>query len=329
MASSYFDEWRAARIHDVVFDPAEQLSANLASAETTIVNHCAAIRGSRENWIMRFNDFCGVSASHNNESVENMFSSTQQVRLIPNLRCTRLTFATRFATILGSSSVDKLDKEALFYLLIGRGVTSTPPLLREYRASSELFHYRDVKDEEACRGRYEWLDAHVIPIEKCSEVFFSQLKVADITAYAERFWDSVVEPMAKNCPHFPHENARRPPEIGDDSLSFSVTADSLAWPSTKADSWDENDDDDDDDDDLHVSGGDDSEQQEPQLKSRRNRAAAAKHTPAMVSSSINWEVYRELVTLGMQRASLEIFARKKRSSLEVVGGAENVAAAMK
>jgi hypothetical protein len=144
------------------------------------------VRGSREDWIARFRLF------------------NQEYHRKDGGQMSKNSFSAGIATsIAPEAHVDELDRDIFYFLLFGKHVSNYKAVVREFASADVLFHTTSDDEIGATQGRREWLDAHMVTIDKSSEVFFSQLKGPDLGSYADRFWDNIIERMAMECAQFP------------------------------------------------------------------------------------------------------------------------------
>lgn len=104
---------------------------------------------------------------------------------------------------MGSSNIDRVDREVLYFLLSGKHIADRKSIARELHGDVALLHFLSDDERATSEARRSWLEEHVTVAEKASELFFSQLKSSDLALYAERFWDKIVDSMSRNCLHFP------------------------------------------------------------------------------------------------------------------------------
>lgn len=167
------------------------------------------VRGSREDWIARFRLF-----NHDNSSKEGGHMTKNKFA------------ASVAASITPEGRVDQFDRDVFYFLLFGKHVSNGKAVVREYASADVLFHSTSEDELMSSAARRAWLDANMPTIDKSSELFFSQLKGPDLSSYAERFWDNIVEKMSVECPNFPflkwEGEAHRKPSIKNGGSDVTI-----------------------------------------------------------------------------------------------------------
>eukprot|EP00981_Chlorochromonas_danica_P005298 scaffold1058_cov155-Ochromonas_danica.AAC.43 len=173
-------------------------SSQQQQARLSMISVSNRIRGSREDWIARFRAFQGREGlpTGNASSVS------------------RYQFALQIAqAVAGKSELDRIDKQALCCLIFNKRVADLRPLAREFLADREVFHFASEDEARSSAQRRDWLwkhlssflstPSHASSSDAATDLFFSQLQLSELTALAERFWEVVVERMARECRQFP------------------------------------------------------------------------------------------------------------------------------
>lgn len=183
------------------------------SKATVVVSATAAsgqeVRGSREDWIARFRMFNNDNSSKDGgHMTKNRFASSVAASITPEGR------------------VDQFDRDVFYFLLFGKHVSNGKAVVREYASADVLFHSTSEDELTASASRRAWLEHNMPTIDKSSELFFSQLKGPDLSSYAERFWDNIVEKMSMECPNFPflrwEGEAHRKPSIKNGGSDVTI-----------------------------------------------------------------------------------------------------------
>ncbi len=220
------------------------------------------LRGTREDWIARFR-----SLQITGRDAATSSSSTAAVRsafIQRNQFCHALA-ATIIASTKANSPIDvmdRMDRDVFYFLLFGKKLSNSnrSSIVREFRYDAQSFHYLSADELASSQLRRQWLDDHVSIPNSMSELMLSQLQSSDLLYAAERFWDSVIVKMSKECAQFPF-------------LRF------------------------DDDDDVIPSTETTDTSSTPLPRKRTSRVLAFKESSETGGDgvSFNWEIYREIV----------------------------------
>lgn len=208
------------------------------------------IRCTRGNWIDRFNNF-RISGGGENKSGSGgggpSASETASISLEFFLEALSHT----------STVIDKLDRDCLMYLVLGKIPEKRIKIIREYRGDQTSFHYLDDEEYRASYSRRDWMRrnvSHAIPPHPA----LPALKPSDRKAYAKEFWMRIIEKMAVDFMSSPA--LRGGAEAGPKRRGSKGAASS----------------------------------------SSASASASSSQAAASSATTINWEIYRELVLTSME-----------------------------
>jgi hypothetical protein len=158
------------------------------------------IRGSREDWIARFKQFNrDFTHKEGGQMNKKAFAAVLAGSISTPVE------EGESVEVEGSSKkrVDRFDIEILYFLLFGKHIHNRRAIAREFSSDDTIFHFASEDECVSSDARRLWLEEKISVIKKSTELFFSQLKASDLTLYAERFWDKVVDVMSAECLSFP------------------------------------------------------------------------------------------------------------------------------
>lgn len=214
------------------------------------------LRGSRDDWHHRFRCFFHAK-------------DKEPAAMSKKIFCEQLAAAV---TVTGKpSELDRSDASALCFLVFGKRIADLRGVLREYSSDKRLFQFTSDDEAASSAQRRQWLWQQVTrtaPLATAadSELFLSQLQLSEAVAFAERFWELVIDTMSRDCRQFPFLRLLD----RKDSITSSEGPEAAA-PLSRMSSNRR----------LVVESKD------------KDKAAAAE-------VSINWEIFRELVLTGMR-----------------------------
>jgi hypothetical protein len=253
------------------------------------------LRGTREDWMERFRIFCSYSVEtiladsralqsqsgvpttkkdsskvgniSRNGSKGDLNNKNTQNRLTQSRFCNALASTVTNKSSNEECNMDRLDRDIFYFLLFGKKSLNRSTIIREYLSDPMIFHYVSPQEQVNCDRRKKWLDENLFVPNSVSELFLSQLQASDLYYAAEKFWDMIVEKMAKECQQFPNTDCTTETDVvvPADSADVGISKEVNSLPS-----------------------------------SLRN---GKEHEIAVVEFSIGWEVYREILLMGMKKYS--------------------------
>jgi hypothetical protein len=284
----------------------ERRGSSLPLTSPPQISTLLRLRGTREDWIARFRLFysCGLETNINlsNPAAVGGIKRTQNITSNPVL-ITKTRFCNALASTINHKSknddllIDRLDRDIFYFLLFGKKVSNRSVIVREYRNDSMIFHYLLRDEQENCELRRTWLNDHISVPDSISELFLSQLQTSDLFYAAEKFWDTVIVKMSKDCLQFPFLHSFDSSAVRDSSTQDEDQI-SKEGKST------------------HVDGQEIPNLQitleRPAFRRMSSRKSFTSSSPAKNSSdelTINWEIYREIILTGMKKY-VELFIEK-------------------
>jgi hypothetical protein len=266
------------------------------------------IRGSREDWLGRYKSIILVGR-------DGLISASQNHNMSNYI--TKLKFCNAMASTVTSKTVDtmdRLDRDIFYFLLFGKKNLNRATIMREYRYDKIMFHYMSKDEEANSLLRRQWLEDTIHIHQTSSELFLSQLQSSDLLNAAEKFWDNIIVKMSKECLQFPFLHYE------SNSSNSSPSAASLEKLTSPKSEMKENN---------PSSVADDASSSLPShptlsrpsirrmSNTRRNSFQSNPHALSMMMTnslggsiassgtepdlSINWEVYREIILIGMKK----------------------------